>query len=668
MAIPIQKANRSTAICRFAEPISLTSIFPYLPEMIESLNVPATDIAFWAGAATAVYSLSQCLTAIAWGTASDRYGRKYIILLGLLNTMITSLLWGFSTSLPMALVARALSGAGNGNVGIIRTMVAEMVPYRELQPRAFSVMPLVFNIGSVLGPSFGGALSNPLKRKPTDDPRGSLLWRFPYALPNIVSACFFLFGIIVGALFLHETLAAKKGSKDYGLVLGKKLVEGTQRGVHGIKKLVLRKKTPEEEPLLQSSTGTLKTTEDEESAVAKLEPVLPAKKLSYREVMTKQTSLNLLVYTLLAMHSIAFDQLLSVFLHHPRSGPDVLPYRFPLRFNQGFGLNSGRIGLLFTVYGMCGIFYQFVLFPFLASKYGVLNCLRAVLAAMPVIYILAPFSTLVPSVLGAQGTLFALWMIKGLCSTFAFPCSTIMLTNSASSMAVLGTVNGIATSFSAIGRAAGPTIGGAAFTWGAKKGYMITPFWTLAFFAALTCVPAWYLVDGEGFGDEDINDEDTDGEDGEDIDTADEQEEDDGKISSYKKLRANSRNENGYGYAGAASEDDDSVAPLGGLLSRETSLSRTRQTDSLSSSFVTDSEGGYVPDDGEDDQDPWPTERNARGQDGEVRQGRRRRESSRPSSRRSSVPIGMGAGFRRMSSNLGQTRSGLGTGGGLGGA
>lgn len=660
--------------------------------MIESFNVPEPDIAFWAGATSAIYSLSQCLTAIPWGTASDRYGRKYIILLGILNTMLTSLMWGFSTSLPMALFARAMSGAGNGNVGIIRTMVAEMVPYRELQPRAFSVMPLVYNIGSVLGPAFGGALSNPLKRKPTDDPRGgSLFWRYPYALPNIVSACFFLFGITVGVLFLHETLAAKKDRRDYGLVLGQRLVEGTRHGVQGIKKLVLREKTPEEEPLLHSSTSTLKTTQDEEAATAKIDAVEPGKKPSYREVMTKQTSLNLLCYTLLAMHSIAFDQLLPVFLHHPRSGPDVFPYRFPLRFNQGFGLNSNRIGLLFTVYGMCGIFYQFVLFPPLARKYGVLNCLRAVLMTMPVIYILTPFATLVPPVLGAQGTLFALWMIKGLCSTFAFPCSTIMLTNSASSLTVLGTVNGIATSFSAIGRAAGPTIGGAAFSWGVKEGYVVTPFWTLAFVAALTCVPAWYLVDGEGFGDDDGEDESADGEDGEDIDTADEQEEDDRKVSSYKSSGVNSRDESGYGYDGATSEDEDSVAPLGGVLSRETTLSRTlsrsrqaRQLDSsqrshsVASSYgvVTDSEGGYAADDGEDDEDPWPTEwRSSRdqdeqvasGQETEVRQGRRR-TSSRPRSRRSSVPIGMGAGFRRISSNLGQTRSGLGTGGGIGGA
>jgi hypothetical protein len=495
-------------------------------------------------------------------------------------------------------------------------------------------------------------------------------------LPNIVAACFFLFGITVGTLFLHETLAAKKVNRDYGRVLGGRLLHATQLGVQGVKNSIksLKGRTAEEEPLLQSATSQ-PTPKDEETAAAKVDSVEAPIKPTYREVLTKQTALNLLCYTLLAMHSIAFDQLLPVFLHHPRFGPDVYPYSFPLRFNQGFGLNSNRIGLLFTMYGMVGIFYQFVLFPPLARKYGVLNCLRAVLTIMPMVYILAPFSTLVPSTLGAQITLFALWLIKGLCSTFAFPCSTIMLTNSASSLAVLGTVNGIATSFSAIGRAAGPTIGGAAFTWGVKEGYIVTPFWTLACFGALTVVPAWYLVEGDGFGD----DSDSDGEEGaEEVDTEDEQEEDGQKTRPYKDSGLN-----GWDDMSAVSETDDSVAPLGGLLSRETTLSRTisrirhsrGQSPALgrsvasSSGFVTESEDGYGDD--EEDNDLWPNEWSASNQEpttstsgrgSEAGQGRRK-----PRSRRSSVPIGMGPGFRRMSSNLGQTRSGLGTGAEIGG-
>ena len=68
------------SICRFAEPIALTSVFPYLPEMIESFNVPKDAVSGWAGIASAVFSLSQAVTGVLWGRASDRYGRKPVIL------------------------------------------------------------------------------------------------------------------------------------------------------------------------------------------------------------------------------------------------------------------------------------------------------------------------------------------------------------------------------------------------------------------------------------------------------------------------------------------------------------------------------------------------------------------------------------------------------------
>jgi MFS family permease len=151
------------------------------------------------------FPLAQFLTAVSWGRASDRHGRKPVILFSLTCTMITSLLWGFSSSIWMALAVRALAGAANGTVGIIRTSVAEMVPWKELQPRAFSVMPLVWNIGSIFGPTLGGALANPYHVRPgqvlPDD--ASLFERFPYALPNMLAVILFLAGISIGILFLE---------------------------------------------------------------------------------------------------------------------------------------------------------------------------------------------------------------------------------------------------------------------------------------------------------------------------------------------------------------------------------------------------------------------------------------------------------------------------------
>jgi MFS family permease len=83
--------------------------------MVESFGVKKRDVARWAGITSAVFSLSQCLTAVLWGRASDRFGRKPTILTGLTCTLIFSLVWGLSTNLPMAIIARALAGAFNGN-------------------------------------------------------------------------------------------------------------------------------------------------------------------------------------------------------------------------------------------------------------------------------------------------------------------------------------------------------------------------------------------------------------------------------------------------------------------------------------------------------------------------------------------------------------------------
>lgn len=83
--------------------------------MIESFGIDKRDVPKYAGATSAIFSLAQCLTAVLWGRTSDFLGRKPSILIGLTCTMATSLLWGMSSSLPMAITVRALAGAFNGN-------------------------------------------------------------------------------------------------------------------------------------------------------------------------------------------------------------------------------------------------------------------------------------------------------------------------------------------------------------------------------------------------------------------------------------------------------------------------------------------------------------------------------------------------------------------------
>ncbi|KAI9883438.1 MAG: hypothetical protein M1823_004792 [Watsoniomyces obsoletus] len=481
------------SLCRIAEPLALTSVFPYLPEMMEHMGIQTDSVAAYAGLVSGIFSLSQSLTGVAWGRASDVHGRKPAILTGLICLMITTILFGFSRTVSWALVTRGLAGMATGNVGIIRTTVAELVPHKELQPRAFSIMPLIWIVGSIFGPTVGGALAEPAVAHPGLFPADGFFGKFPFVLPNLVVSGFLLVGFIMGYLYLQETLETRKDRPDYGLVLGQKL-----------KDLLRGRKQPDD--TFNERTRLLGDSEDPISqgsipqASTKTTSKPAASPATYSQVLTRQTTINLIVYTLLALHSVAFDQLIPIFLHYPRHSLDNNPnVHLPFKFASGFGLGSRQIGFLFTVYGICGILTQFFAFPLLAQRFGILNCLKVSASVCPAVYILAPFTVLVRDTWAEEVSIFLLMFIKSVAAMFAFPCSIILLTNSASSLLVLGTLNGIATSVSSLGRAAGPALGGWTFSIGVRAGYVILPWWTIALLAVIGAVPVWYLEERDRF-------------------------------------------------------------------------------------------------------------------------------------------------------------------------
>lgn len=458
-----------------------------------------------AGITSAVFSFTQCLTAIAWGRSSDYFGRKSIILIGLSMTMIMSVIWGLSTSLPMAILARALSGGGNGNVGILRTMVAEMVPEKILQPRAFSVMPLVWSIGSVLGPAFGGFFAKPAVNLPGLFGNSKLFIKFPFLLPNLVAAAIFLLGITVGFLFLHETLETRKHQKDYGIILGKKLT-----------RCVTRKRNEERNPDYDDDelgAALLHGNHSRDNSFSAMShktnrPINLAPP-SIKECFTRQSSINLLCYTLLALHSMSFDQLLPIFMHLPRSTtePESL-----LKFTGGFGISSSRIGTLFTLYGITAGLVQFFVFPPVVRRFGVLRSYKVCSIIIPTVMFATPYTALIKNEILQQGAMFGIMAVKAFVGIFMFPCSTIMLTNSAGSLRLLGTLNGVATSTSAVGRGMGPFMAGAAFTWGLERGYVIVAWWMLGCIAILGAIPIFFLEEMDGFN-KTPDDEESDSED-----------------------------------------------------------------------------------------------------------------------------------------------------------
>lgn len=93
--------------------LRMLGLFLVLPVFaLEASKYPGGDDPARVGLAMGIYGLTQALLQIPFGLASDRFGRKRVIVLGLLLFAAGSLLAALANSLDGLLVGRALQGAG----------------------------------------------------------------------------------------------------------------------------------------------------------------------------------------------------------------------------------------------------------------------------------------------------------------------------------------------------------------------------------------------------------------------------------------------------------------------------------------------------------------------------------------------------------------------------
>lgn len=135
-------------LTRLSEPLVQTSLQAYMFYQLKWFDPDLSDsvIASQAGVLHASFTAAQLLTAMMWGRVADssRFGRKKVILIGLTGTMMSCVGFGFSKTFWQALFFRCLGGVTNGNVGVLRTMISEIV--REKKYRR-SFVPLLPTLG-----------------------------------------------------------------------------------------------------------------------------------------------------------------------------------------------------------------------------------------------------------------------------------------------------------------------------------------------------------------------------------------------------------------------------------------------------------------------------------------------------------------------------------------
>lgn len=138
-----------------AEPVAYFAIFPFINEMIErNGHMDQSDVGFWSGTIESLFSIVQMVLMIFYGRASDRLGRKPVLVFSLTGIGVATALFGCSQTLWQMILTRCLAGVFAGSVVTVRTMLSENCT-KETQGRAFSYYMFVRNMGIFLGPVIG---------------------------------------------------------------------------------------------------------------------------------------------------------------------------------------------------------------------------------------------------------------------------------------------------------------------------------------------------------------------------------------------------------------------------------------------------------------------------------------------------------------------------------
>jgi len=508
-------------LTRLAEPLTQTSLQAYMFYMLKSFDENASDstIASQAGWLAGSFTAAQCVTAVWWGRLADKEwcGRKNVLLVGLLGTLISTVGFGFSRKLWVAMLFRSFGGALNGNVGVMRTMISEIIKEKRFQPKAFLILPMTFNVGILVGPLLGGWLQDPAHTYPAVFGAGSRLggedgvwWmlHFPYALPNLLSAVFLLLSACLVVLGLEETHLDRRYRPDVGLSIGRwigRCISRPFRKRPSTKEYLKVSDSDSDDvelqPHFQHISEPHNTSLDKPSHPRRARPKLPVAR-----IFTPNVFYTFAAHALMHIHIASFSTLWFLFLSTPRFNPST-PQRLPFAFTGGLGMPPSTIGFAIGILGILGLILQFGVYSRVVARLGILRTYHLATLIFPAVYFTTAYLAVIPTPSSppheADGL--ALWIAitallfaQVIGRTFVLPITQILVNNCTPHPSVLGTVHGIGQSVSSGSRTIGPVVWSALYGWGLRKGVVGAAWWILGVEAVVAAVAGRFLYEGSG--------------------------------------------------------------------------------------------------------------------------------------------------------------------------
>jgi DHA1 family tetracycline resistance protein-like MFS transporter len=137
----------------FIDLLGFGIVLPLMPAYASSAHISPAEI----GVLVTSFSLLQLLVSPLWGSLSDRIGRRPVLLIGLVGSTASYLLFAVAHDFWTLLASRVVAGTMGATVGVAQAYVADITP-PERRAQSLGILGAAFALGFILGPAIGGVL------------------------------------------------------------------------------------------------------------------------------------------------------------------------------------------------------------------------------------------------------------------------------------------------------------------------------------------------------------------------------------------------------------------------------------------------------------------------------------------------------------------------------
>lgn len=130
-------------------------VIPVMPSIMNELSISGSIL----GNMVAAFALTQLIVSPITGKWTDRFGRKIMIIIGLILFSISEFLFGIGRSIEVLFISRILGGVSAGCIMPAVTAFIADITTPDERPKALGFMSASINTGFIIGPGVGGFLA-----------------------------------------------------------------------------------------------------------------------------------------------------------------------------------------------------------------------------------------------------------------------------------------------------------------------------------------------------------------------------------------------------------------------------------------------------------------------------------------------------------------------------